>query len=392
MKILFHHRTLANDGQAVHIEELTSALRRDGHEVIVVGPPSHRRSGGHDGDKRIPVLRRVLPKAAYELMEFAYCVVAYRRLRTAYLEHRPDCLYERYNLFQPAGLWLKRAFALPMLLEVNAPLVYERSRFGGLALERLANWSERAVWRGADFVLPVTGVLARFVEDAGVPKERIAVIPNGINSDLLAHDPDPAAAKESLGLEGRLVLGFTGFVRDWHGLDAVIDLIADSDPALRLHLLLVGDGPARNDLERRAAARGVGARVTITGIVPRRDIARHVAAFDVALQPRVQPYASPLKLFEYMALSRAIVAPATENIREILRDGHDALLFDPELPGAFRAALERLCKDPELRRRLGTAARRTIEERDLTWDHNARRVVDLFRQVMDRRASDRIGG
>jgi glycosyltransferase involved in cell wall biosynthesis len=86
----------------------------------------------------------------------------------------------------------------------------------------------------------------------------------------------------------------------------------------------------------------------------------------------VVPYASPLKIVEYLALGRAIVAPASRNIMEVLRDGENALLFSPDDPAAFGAAIERLSNDPALRARLAVAARRTIEARDLTWVANAR--------------------
>jgi glycosyltransferase involved in cell wall biosynthesis len=95
----------------------------------------------------------------------------------------------------------------------------------------------------------------------------------------------------------------------------------------------------------------------------------------------VVPYASPLKLFEYMALGCAIVAPDLPNIREVLTDGRDAVLFDPADPGAFRAALDRLCRDGALRDRLGAAASRTIDERGFTWADNARRVEDIARRL-----------
>ncbi|PMY01013.1 glycosyl transferase family 1, partial [Pseudomonas sp. MPR-R2A5] len=85
------------------------------------------------------------------------------------------------------------------------------------------------------------------------------------------------------------------------------------------------------------------------------------------------PYASPLKLFEYMALSRAIVAPDQANIREVLTDGVDALLFRPGDPAALAEVLARLAAAPELRRRLGAAARRRLEGADLTWRGAARR-------------------
>jgi glycosyltransferase involved in cell wall biosynthesis len=170
-------------------------------------------------------------------------------------------------------------------------------------------------------------------------------------------------------------------MRPWHGLDRVIDLIADSDPELDLRLLLVGDGPARQDLARRAESRGVADRIVFTGVVPRHLMPAHVAAFDIALQPHVVPYASPLKLFEYMALGRPIVAPATPNISEILQDGVDALLFDMHDPEAFRGAVERMIGDPALRERLGDGARATIDRLDLTWAGNARRVGELARSL-----------
>ncbi|MHA1112893.1 MAG: glycosyltransferase family 4 protein [Alphaproteobacteria bacterium] len=385
MKILYHHRIRSKDGQNVHVEELTAALRALGHEIVMTGPPAHARQEFGSGAGSVAWLKAVLPKAVYELAEYAYALVAYRRLRAAYLRHRPDVLYERYNLFLPAGLWLKRRHGLPMLSEVNAPLADERARFGGLALAGFARRVEARVWRGADYVLPVTDVLADVLRAAGVSEDRIQVIPNGIDPARFADAPEAEAAKRALGLDGRLVLGFTGFMRDWHRLERVVDFIADSDPALNLHFLLVGDGPVRAEIESRAAERGIADRVTFAGIVGRDRIAAHVAAFDIALQPAVVAYASPLKLFEYMVLGRAILAPDQPNIREVLTDGIDALLFDPDSPDGFPTALARLCADAELRAALGAGARRTIVEKGLTWESNARRVAALFDTLLKAR-------
>jgi glycosyltransferase involved in cell wall biosynthesis len=94
------------------------------------------------------------------------------------------------------------------------------------------------------------------------------------------------------------------------------------------------------------------------------------------LQPRAVRYASPLKLFEYMACGRAIVAPNQPNIREILTSGENAILFDPEESGALWRAIRHLAADPQLRERLGCAARRTLDERDYTWQGNASKVID----------------
>ena len=100
-----------------------------------------------------------------------------------------------------------------------------------------------------------------------------------------------------------------------------------------------------------------------------------VAGFDIALQPRVVAYASPLKLFEYMAAGKAIVAPDQPNIREVLSDGETALLFDAAEAGAMWRAISRLAADATLRGTLGAGARGAIGRRDYTWRGNAERII-----------------
>ncbi|MBL8306698.1 MAG: glycosyltransferase family 4 protein [Rubrivivax sp.] len=380
MKILYHHRTASKDGQAVHIEEMISALRELGHEVRVVAPAGDDgRGGGAMGAKVgwVHGLRAKLPKALYELLELGYSWVAYRNLLRAAGEFKPDVLYERSNLFLVSGVMLKRKLGLPMLLEVNSPLTDERMRFGGLGLPGLARWSETLTWRKADVVLPVTQVLADTIAAHGVPAERLVVIPNGINEHHFAGAPTPEAAKAALGWSDALVLGFTGFVRDWHRVDRVLHWMAGPASPANARLLVVGDGPARAELEALAAQLGLAERVRFTGVVPRDDVPARVAAFDIALQPAVTPYASPLKLFEYLALGKAVLAPRVPNIMEILRDGDNALLFDVDSDESFAAALGRLAGDAALRQQLSARARATIGEMGLTWRGNALRVAAM---------------
>lgn len=381
MKILYHHRIASKDGQNVHVEEIIHALRELGHEVRVVAPGLHDDSEfGHEGGW-VARLKAALPKALYELLEMGYSLHAYRKLAAAIREFRPEAIYERYNLFLFAGIWVGRRFGLPLLLEVNAPLAEERAKYDGMAFQGLARRAQAYVWRRADVCLPVTRVLAGYLEKAGVPRERMEVIHNGINEAHFATAPDEAAAKIALGLTGRTVLGFTGFVRSWHGLDKVIRWMA-GEGRDNVHLLVVGEGPARAELETLASDLGLAERVTFTGLVQRERVPLLVAAFDVALQPAVVEYASPLKLFEYLALGRAVVAPQVPNLMEVLSDGDNALLFDPDQPGALEAALARLCDDPALRAHLGAAARDTIRSRGFTWRANAERIVVLFRNCL----------
>lgn len=385
MKILYHHRIRSKDGQYVHVEEMVGALKALGHEIVIVGPSGMDKEGLGADAGMVVWMKQLLPGWVYELLELFYAVLAYLRLQHAFHEHHPDCLYERYNLFLPAGVWLKRRYGLPMLLEVNSPLYQERVHYDGISLTHLARWSERYAWRGADYVLPVTRVLADMVAVEGVPEARIRVIPNGINQERFGSNFDTEAAKRAIGLQGKMVLGFTGFVRDWHGLDRVVDLIARDHADSARYLLVVGDGPARASLEEQARRLGINDRLIFTGIIGRDEIARYIAAFDIALHPAVVAYASPLKLFEYMMLGRAIVAPAQPNIMEILSDGKNAVLFDTRQPGAMAAAIERVTLDAGLRQRIAAGARAAIAEQGLTWQHNAERVSQLFDALLARR-------
>jgi glycosyltransferase involved in cell wall biosynthesis len=382
VKILYHHRTRSKDGQFVHIEEMIGALRAQGHEVIVVAPPSADSASFGDDAGAVAWLKRYMPKWMYEVAELAYSLVAYRRLDQAVKLHRPACIYERYNLFMPAGIWLARKHRLPLLLEINAPLFEERQTYDGLCLSRLARWSQAYAWRNADVVLPVTAVLADTVASYGVPRDRIVVIPNGINPGRFEGATSVSAAKQALGLNSDMVLGFTGFVRDWHGLNHVIAMIAQDRADARRQLLVVGDGPARVALEKQALELGIADRVRFTGIIARDEVARYVAAFDIALQPAVVAYASPLKLFEYLAMGKAIVGPAQPNILEILQPDYNAVLFDPAVPGGLATAIARLSADPVLRDTVARNARATIGEQQLTWSANAERVVALFRRLL----------
>jgi glycosyltransferase involved in cell wall biosynthesis len=370
--ILYHHRTRSSDGQSVHIDALIKALGQEGASIRIVGP---RRVDAMSESRG----KRIVPKPVYELLELAYSGVELVKLASAIRKRRPDAIYERANVYTLSGVWAARLFSLPLILEVNAPLAEERAKFGGLALPRIARWSEKLAWRAADYVLPVTGVLGDLIESAGARASQILVTSNGIDVDQFSfpHSPDRSLLPSSFGAGP--VLGFVGYVRAWHGLPQIVELLA-RDPVLsKANLLIVGDGPGVPDIVRRAGELGVAGRVCVTGIVGREALAPYISLFDIALQPEVTPYASPLKLFEYMALSRAIVAPNAPNIREILTDGTDALLFEPNDPASLAQAIRGLAADPGLRASLGRAAAHKIVEDDITWARNARRVISLIR-------------
>jgi glycosyltransferase involved in cell wall biosynthesis len=137
----------------------------------------------------------------------------------------------------------------------------------------------------------------------------------------------------------------------------------------------VGDGPVRPPLEAQARSLGIAHKLVFTGVVPRAQVPAAAMAFDIALQTALVPYASPLCLFEYMAMGKAILAPDQANHHEVLVRGVDCDMYDPQAPQGVEARLDLLLADAELRHRLGTAARLALQQRGYHWAGNATRVL-----------------
>lgn len=383
MRVLYHHRIASRDGQATHIEEMVKALRELGHDVETCAPDLYTRDDGRGGSPGwVGGLKAALPKPVYELAEIGYSSVSYARVGRAIERFRPDVIYERYALFNLGGVIAARRQRIPLVLEVNAPYAVARRKYDGLKLGALADRCERFVWRNATRVLPVTEVLAGIIASAGVPADRMEVIPNAVDPDHYRNLPAPDEAKRRLGLEQRVVIGFTGFVREWDQLDRLVEWLANQDRARNLHLLIVGDGTVRTSLEEQARALGVADRLTFTGVVPRTRVPELAMAFDIALQTALVPYASPLCLFEYLALGKAIVAPDQPNHHEVLVPGVDAQLYRPEVAGDLERSIDALVSDPGLRARLSDGARAKMATGRFTWRGNAQRVVEVMQAMV----------
>lgn len=392
MKILYHHRTRGEDAQGIHIRSLCNAFRELGHEVHMVAPLQRgsaatgtpdvasaapgTQAGEAETDAR-PTLKGVpIPFWFYELLSLAYNGPAFVLLLWAVLRHRPAFIYERYSLFSFAGrlvAWLTRR---PLVLEVNAPLSLELQTHGDLVLRRLAQRIEDWLCRRATRTIVVTQAMADIFAARGVPPERLMVMPNGVDGARFNPQVDGQAVRARYVSEDAVVVGFVGWIRPWHGVDGLIHACAalrETHPGL--HLLIVGDGPAVPGLKRLVEDLELTTRVHFTGPVARDAIPAHIAALDVAVQPDVTDYASPIKLFEYLAVGRAVVAPDKPNIREVVQHEHSALLFPPRDWGGLAEQLGHLLEDASIRERLGQQAAALVEERGYTWQANARHVI-----------------
>jgi glycosyltransferase involved in cell wall biosynthesis len=379
VKILYHHRTQAEDAQGIHIAAMVGAFRELGHEVDVCAlVDAAPRSGGTGGGTALKRLRHRIPAWLYEVMSLGYNVYGYRALCRQIQARQPDLLYERYSLNTVCGILASRRFGIPLVLEVNAPLYLEQRELGELAFERLARLSERWVCSNATHTVVVSAVMRDILVREGVPASRLTVVYNGIDPREFHPAVVGAEVVRRYRLDGYCVLGFIGWFRKWHGLELILECFHEARLRERgAKLLFVGDGPAARDLRAQARAYGLEQDVVFSGPVDRTTAARHIAAFDIALQPSATAYACPMKIIEYMAMAKCIVAPDQPNIREVLDDGVTARLFAPGDRKSLQTALLELLDVPEARRTLAERAHRTVHERGFLWTANAHRVLEL---------------
>jgi glycosyltransferase involved in cell wall biosynthesis len=328
-------------------------------------------------------LTRFSPKTLYEVMEIAYNLIGYQKLSQAIQKFQPDFIYERYALYTFAGVLAAKRYGIPIILEVNAPLAYEQKVYGKLVFPKLAESLERWITSHTTKTVVVSTPLKKHLIGLGVPAHHLEVIPNGIDPEQIHPDISGEGIRKKYHLEGKVVLGFIGWFRKWHGLEMLLEVMAeDSFKQIPVHLLLIGEGPAYDSLQKYVKVQALSDRVTFTGPIPHQQVAAYMAALDIALQPSATPYASPMKLFEYMGMGKAIVAPKQENIEEILIHNESGILFEPSNKKALEEAILKCVQDASFRRRIGRRAREQVFQRKYLWKENAKKVIQLVQKAI----------
>ena len=381
MKIVYHHRTLGDGAEGIHIREMVKAFRELGHEVNVIGPTGEVRPELSRRSKTLERIKRLIPHPVFELFELAYSAHCFWKTVWAIHRFKPDFIYDRYITFNAGAVLAGKATRTPVFLEVNAPLAKERSVEPDerLAFRRLSSWMERWICSNATRTIVVSTPLRQYLESIGVPQEKCIVMPNGVDPDGFSPRPHNEALLHELGIpKDGLVVGFSGILRPWHGLDLLIDAVAGIlRRGMKVFLLIVGDGPNRHPLEARVGALGITGAVHITGRVPHEKMPDYVALFDIAVSPRATFYASPMKVIEYMALGKPVVVPGTANFLDIVDEGITGITFEDGSASALENALLAVLNAPGRGKEIGLNARRKVESR-LNWHWNAREVCRLF--------------
>jgi len=219
-----------------------------------------------------------------------------------------------------------------------------------------------------------------------VPAEKIVTVPLGADLELFDPTLEQPDVRAELGLSDEPVIVFTGTFQPWHGLSNLIRAFSQvvlETPEARL--VLVGDGAVRAELEIQARAAGLADKIIFTGSVPYQKVPAFVSMADAAVAPypklATELWFSPLKLYEYMAASKAIVASRVGQIVDVLEDGHSGLLVEPDDIQALSQALVKLLKDKSLRSKLGENARCAALAKH-SWQAHTEKLEQIYRSLL----------
>lgn len=368
------------NGAVAHTEGVVNAFFNKGYQIDVFSTYS------------IPSIKKYrscscsVPKGLFtgisEIEEMEYNSQMYKALLT--LRGSPKFIYQRYSRNNYAGLLFAKKQSIPFILEYNGSELWMSKHWGKpLRYERIASQIENTVLRNADLIVGNAEAFRGELINKGVDPNRIAIIPNGVDPFKFSPEIRGDSIRRSLGLERSDVLvSFIGSYGPWHGTEVLancIQYVVQHNNNVKF--LFIGEGQRLSNVKEIVRNTNVERFVLFSGMIDRDAVPEFLAASDIFVSPQVPNpdgspfFGSPTKLFEYMAMGKAIVASDLDQIGAILSSGKNALLFTPGDSKDLADKLLALANDSTLRLQLGMNARAHVIEK-YTWDRHVQMILD----------------
>lgn len=299
---------------------------------------------------------------------------------------KPAFIYQRHGLDNWSGAELAITYRVPFVLEYNGSEVWVAKNWGrAVPNEKLSLRVETLSLEAADLIVVVSQPLKDELVERGISERKILVNPNGVDPDAYHPDVDASTVRSAYGLEKKCVIGFIGTFGKWHGAEKLaeaFDILVSNRPELRdsVSLMYIGDGLTKAQTEDFLVEKGLAGLSVFTGAVPQYEGPTYLAACDILVAPHVPNedgtkfFGSPTKLFEYMAMGKAIAASALDQMDDILEHNVTALKSIPGDAISLARNLELLVDNESLRYKLGTQARQKVVEA-FTWKQHTERIV-----------------
>lgn len=397
MKILYHHRTRGRGAEGVHITGICDALGKLGHDVSLLSFPGSepdlsksdspsltKKENKKSFFAKLAEATKLMPQFVFELFEIGYNALAYKRLSDASKEKNPDFIYERYSLFTFAGLMYAKRNKLPFVIEVNDSALVERVR--PLKLKWFAKKIEKYVFERADGIVFISSEFQKLASKEYKNISKSIVSPNAANIEHFKHDLlSNSEAKDKLEIsQDKTIVGYTGAFVHWHGIDWFVEEIIDKlHDHPNLVLLLIGDGVAYEPIKAMVEKHNLSDQVILTGRIAHTELSAYMSAMDFGILPDSNTYGSPMKLFEFMAMGKAMVLPNFTPITEVVADDQTGWLFGTGNKQMCVNKVLSLYQDKEELARVGANAREYIVN-ERQWTNNAEDLLNLaFPKVSD---------
>lgn len=317
---------------------------------------------------------------------------SYRMSEAGYINLKGfELIHERFNLLALGGAWASRKLGIPFVLEVNADLLEQR-KFKGTpekGLRRLfAIWATKTAFNAAAKIICISSDLKDHLHRQWkVESHKLAVLPCAADVEAFKPDHKAEPVRRGLGLTNEPVIMWVGGFYPWHDLDLLLESfnqVLRKQP--RARLVLVGEGQTRPGVAQKVMRSGLQPAVIMTGAIAHTQVPEMVSIAEVAVVPAAPVPASrggtgtPLKLFEYMAAGKAIVATNLNQAAEVIQDGHNGLLVEAGDVKGFADAMLALLEDSGKRARLGENARQLAMEQ-YSWEQYTRQLEEIYQSV-----------
>ncbi|HBI01756.1 MAG TPA: hypothetical protein DDY18_09070 [Flavobacterium sp.] len=353
MKILYvsshpHLDVNADTGYGTHIRKTIEGFRTFGHDVKVVSACNIQvneqilSSTPSKGGKSI--LKKLIPVFIWEtLKDFRWVRQGHEfqiRVEKEIQDFQPDMVYER-GVYLICPIVKKKTDQFIYVLEVNAPLLEEKRKMGGRSLfDFIQRKRTKFQFDSCDFLITVSSVLRSFfIQNYGLAEKKVVFLPNAVDPEEIQIDKefvDQICCRFSF--EDKEVVGFVGSMFPYHGVELLIHAFAKLCRE-NSRLLLVGDGYVVENLKQLSRELEIADKVYFVGKVAHDKVYSYISLMDVCVMPASNWYGSPVKIFEYAAMGKFIIAPNNGPVNDVmvhLVDGflvngqneiHDALVY-----------------------------------------------------------------
>ena len=218
----------------------------------------------------------------------------------------------------------------------------------------------------------------------GLPNNKLVVAHNGVELDRFSNAPSKNECRKELGLAlNKKIVCYSGNIYEGRGIESLIEVASELDDIL---FLVVG-GLEEDVARYKQITEAKGLRnFQLIGFVPHKDVPLYLIAADILVMPytskmtikggtQAGEFTSPIKLFEYMAASRPIVATSIASVQEILEDGENSVLVDPDSYNSLSAGIKKVIKDSELAKKIAKGA--ALDVKQYTWEERARKLLNI---------------